>query len=79
MESGFRRNEKGEVIARNIITLFECLYNNELVFSADFNPAVSANPFLSFYTVATESGTLVFRWTDQDGVIWSETANIVVT
>ena len=79
MESGFRRNEKGEVIARNIITLFECLYNDELVFSADFNPAVSANPFLSFHTVATESGTFVFRWTDQDGVIWSETANILVT
>ena len=78
MESGFRRDEKGDVIERDIIILLECLYNDELVFSADFNPAVSANPFLSFHTVATETGILTFRWTDQDGVIWSETANLTV-
>ena len=78
MESGFRRDEKGDVVKRDIITLFECLYGDEVVFSADFNPAVSANPFLSFHTIATESSSVTFRWTDQDGVIWSETRNLTV-
>lgn len=78
MESGYRRDQKGDAIARDIITLFECLYNDELVFSADFHPAISANPFLSFHTIATESGTLTFRWTDQHGKVWSETADLTV-
>ena len=78
MESGFRRDERGGIIQRDIITLFECLYNGELVFSSEFNPGVSANPFLSFHIRATESGTLTFRWMDQDGVIWSESKTITV-
>ncbi|MEL6569149.1 MAG: thiosulfate oxidation carrier complex protein SoxZ, partial [Pseudomonadota bacterium] len=38
----------------------------------------SANPFLTFHTRATETGTLVFRWTDQDGQSWEDTAEIIV-
>lgn len=79
MESGFRRGPRGEVIARNIITHFECLYEGETVFEADFFPAVAANPFLTFYTRATQSGVLRFQWTDQNGEIWSDTARIEVT
>lgn len=78
MESGHRRNDKGETIPRDIITKFECLYNDELVFAADFFPAVAANPFLTFNTVATESGTLEFRWTDQKGTVWSDSRDITV-
>ena len=79
MESGYRRDQKGDTITRDIITSFECLYNDELIFSADFGPAIAANPFLSFYARATVSGTLLFRWTDQHGTIWSETAELTVT
>ena len=78
MESGYRRGSRGEVIPRDIITRFECSYNGEMVFYADFNAGVSANPFLTFYTMATESGTLTFTWTDQHGQSWSESANIIV-
>lgn len=78
MESGYRRDQKGEIIPRNIITHFECSYNGEIVFSADFKPAISANPFISFHTTATETGELVFRWKDQHGAVWSDTANIIV-
>ncbi len=79
MESGFRRGARGEVIPRNIITTFECLYGGETVFKADFFPTMAANPFLTFHTRATESGTLEFRWTDQNGESWSETAELTVT
>lgn len=79
MESGLRRGSRGEAIARDIITRFECVYDGETVFAADFFPAVSANPFLTFHTRATRSGTLRFTWTDQDGQAWEETAEITVT
>jgi len=78
MESGFRRGSRGEAIPRNIITRFECFYSQELVFSADFNPAIAANPILTFYTVATENGELEFRWTDQNGESWSDRKSIAV-
>lgn len=78
MESGFRRGASGEIIARDIIVAFECLYNGERVFGAKFFSAVSANPFLTFHTVAIESGTLEFRWTDQHGAVFSDVAALTV-
>ncbi len=78
MESGFRRGSRGEVIEQNIIVRFDCMYNDRLVFASDFHPSVSANPFLSFHTIARESGTLVFTWTDQHGESWSESTQIEI-
>ena len=78
MESGFRRDSRGEVIPRDIIVDFECLYSGERVFHADFFPAVSANPFISFHTLATESGTLEFRWVSQHGDIYSDSVELTV-
>ena len=78
MESGQRRDEMGRVIPRDIINRFVCLYNGEEVFGAEFFPAIAANPFLAFFTVATASGELVFRWTDDRGTTESEAASITV-
>ena len=78
MESGYRLNMRGQYIPRDIITLFECFFGDELVFSSDFHPGVAANPFLTFYARATTSGTFLFRWTDQNGNEWSDTADITV-
>lgn len=79
MESGFRRGSRGEAIPRNIITSFECRYNGDLVFSADFHPAIAANPILTFHTIAIENGILAFTWQDQNGESWSDEAPIEVT
>jgi sulfur-oxidizing protein SoxZ len=79
METGFRRDSLGQPIPRDILTRLVCTYNGEEVFRADLFPAVSANPYVSFFTVATESGELTFTWTDQDGRARSETARITVT
>ena len=57
METGFRPNDTGQLIPRNIIKEFVCTYNGAEVFRAELFPAISANPFISFTTVATESGT----------------------
>ncbi len=78
MESGQRKDKKGETIPRKIINKFVATYNGEEIFSADWHPAISANPYMAFHTVATESGTLEFTWTDDDGSVYSKTAKITV-
>ncbi len=78
MESGFRRTQLGDAIPRNIITSFVCTYNGEEIFSATLYPAISANPFITFHTIATESGTIEFKWTGDRGFAATETAKIVV-
>ena len=45
---------------------------------AERHPAVSANPFISFTTVATRSGTLTFTWIGDNGFEQTETAAIEV-
>jgi sulfur-oxidizing protein SoxZ len=79
METGFRRTNFGVPIPRNIITTFVCNYNGVEVFRAELYPSVSANPFIQFSTVATESGTLEFKWSGDNGFTASETARITVT
>ena len=79
MESGYRRDEKGEAITRNILTNFECLYNDDVIFSAEFHPGVSANPILTFYARVEESGSFFFRWTEQTGKVFEDSASLSVT
>jgi sulfur-oxidizing protein SoxZ len=67
MESGQRKDSKGAVIPRKILNKFTCTVNGKLVFSADFQPAVSANPYIQFKFKAMESGPVVLTWTDDDG------------
>jgi sulfur-oxidizing protein SoxZ len=78
METGYRIGATGQPIARDIIEDFVCTYNGEEVFRAKLYPAIAANPFISFFTVATESGTLTFSWTDQHGGTQVQTAAITV-
>jgi sulfur-oxidizing protein SoxZ len=79
MESGQRVNEVGKRVPRKIINRFVCSYNGVEVFAADWFPAVTANPYLSFHTVATESGTLTFTWVDDDGSVYTASAAIEVS
>ena len=78
METGFRHDNVGKAIPRNIITTFVARYNGEEIFRADLFPAIAANPFVSFHTVATESGTIAFHWEGDNGFAASETAEIIV-
>jgi sulfur-oxidizing protein SoxZ len=67
MENGRRKDKKtGKIIPRLIVNLFQCHYNDRLVFSSDLHAAVSANPFISFSCRADESGELVFSWRDDN-------------
>jgi sulfur-oxidizing protein SoxZ len=77
METGFRHTAAGEVVPRDIITGFTCRYNGVEIFRADLFPAIAANPFITFFTVATETGKFDFEWIGDKG--FSETASASIT
>ena len=79
METGFRPGPNGTMLPRNIIERLTCTFGGEEVFRADLSPAVSANPFLTFTTVVSETGTLALTWTGDNGFSQTETATITVT
>ena len=79
METGYRPGPSGRIVPRNIITRFECRYGGAVVFAADLFPAMAANPYLVFTTIATESGPITLTWTGDDGFAQTETVQIVVT
>ncbi len=79
METGYRPGPNGRLLPRDIIRHFVCTYGGTVVFEAELHPALSANPYLVFTTVATESGTIALTWTGDDGFAQTETAIIVVT
>jgi sulfur-oxidizing protein SoxZ len=78
METGYRPKGDGTFYPRDIIKTFVCMLNNEEIFRADLFPAMAANPFIAFTTIATESGSLVFSWTDDRGQTQVETAKLTV-
>lgn len=78
MESGQRRDSSGKVVPRKIINKFTASFNGKTFFEADWQPAISANPYQAFFFRATESGEFKFAWKDDDGKEYSSTSKIVV-
>ena len=78
METGYRHDNVGKPIPRDIITEFICKYNGEEIFRAELFPAIAANPFLTFFTVADETGTLNFEWSGDNGFTATQSVNITV-
>ena len=78
METGYRVGYNGALIPRDIIDTFVCAYNGVEVFRARMSSPIAANPFLTFTTVATESGTIAFRWTGDNGFSAEESVEIAV-
>ena len=79
METGFRFDNSGKPIPKNVVSQVVCRYNGDEVFRAELGSGVAANPYLQFYTVAEASGELVFEWVDDAGSRGSEKAHIEVT
>src|SRR5689334_21102303 len=78
METGYRLDSTGAKISRDIINRFVCTYNGEDVFRAELFTAITANPIIALSTIATESGELVFGWTDDKGQSQFEIRQIIV-
>ena len=78
METGFRRTQLGALVPRDIITRLVCTYNGIEVFRAELHPAIAANPFITFSTIAIESGTIAFTWSGDNGYAVTVSAAITV-
>ncbi len=79
METGFRAGTNGRIIPRNIIERVTATWNGAEIFRMDFSPAIAANPFVSFFAVATESGTIALRWTGDEGFVAEHQVAVTVT
>ncbi|MCW5772674.1 MAG: thiosulfate oxidation carrier complex protein SoxZ [Rhodospirillaceae bacterium] len=79
MEMGTRKGADGKVIPRKIIKQFVCTFNGKDLFKADWQPGISANPYMAFFAKVTESGTFDFAWHDDDGSIYKTSSKIEVS
>ena len=78
MEMGTRKDSAGKVIPRKIIKQFVCTFNGNDVFKSDWQPGISANPYMAFFAKVNESGTFEFAWHDDDGSVYKTTSKIEV-
>jgi len=73
METGLRKEEKsGLTIPAHYINRVVVEANGSTVFSADWTPSVSANPFLSISFDGAEGDTVKLTWHDTMGQSDSE-------
>jgi sulfur-oxidizing protein SoxZ len=78
MVTGLGKDSDGNPIPRQIINKFTCEFNGQPVYSADLEPAISANPFFEFNAKVNESGTFKFTWVDDNGSTYEAEQKITV-
>jgi sulfur-oxidizing protein SoxZ len=69
METGQRKDKKtGNKIPAHFIKEVVCEHNGKKVMTANWGPAVSKNPYLSFkFTGAAKGDTVKISWNDNNG------------
>jgi sulfur-oxidizing protein SoxZ len=78
METGFRYDNVGQTIAKNVIHTLVARYNGTEIFRAEMGSGIAANPYLEFHTIAAESGEIEFSWVDDAGERDAARASITV-
>jgi sulfur-oxidizing protein SoxZ len=77
METGQRKDSKGASIPAHFIQQVTATHNGKVVLSAQWGPAVSKNPFLSFKFAGGKPGEKVsVTWTDNKGEKRTDEATI---
>jgi sulfur-oxidizing protein SoxZ len=79
METGYRVDNMGQPVPRNILTQLIVTFNGAEIFRMQMRQGIAANPFLSIMLRATESGELVFTWTGDEGAVIVERKTLTVT
>jgi sulfur-oxidizing protein SoxZ len=79
MESGQRKDAAGKTIPRKIIRQFTASFNGKKFLDAEWHPAISANPYQSFYFKVQEPGEFRFVWKDDDGSEYVSSNKIALT
>ena len=68
METGQRKNEKGELVPAHYIQSVIATHNGKTVLDVQWSQAVSRNPFLGFRVKGAKAGDkITINWTDTAG------------
>ena len=78
METGLRKDANGAAVPRRIIKQFVAKFNGKEVMKADWHPAISANPYQSFFVRVPETGTFEFSWLDDNGSVYKSEHKVTV-
>lgn len=77
METGQRRDASGKVIPAWHIAEVSASLNGKVVFTAEWGPAVSKNPFLQFTVKGAKAGDKVsVTWKDNKGDTRTDEATV---
>ena len=79
MDSGFRVDDSGQKIPRNIIHTVKVLLNEQLILEADLGTAMTSPVYLAFpVQVPAGGGLLRVLWMDDSGQAGETTQRLVV-
>ena len=79
MHTGRAKDKKtGKKIPRKIINKFVASFDGQDVFTANFEPAVSANPYIAFPFKASKSGAFTFTWVEDGGAEFTASKKMTV-
>ena len=68
METGQRKNEKGDLVPLHFIQSVVATHNGKNVLDAQWSQAIARNPFLGFRVKGTKAGDkITVSWTDNKG------------
>ena len=68
METGQRKNEKGELVPAHYIQSVIATHNGKTVLDVQWSQTVSRNPFLGFRVKGAKAGDkITLKWTDTAG------------
>ena len=68
METGQRKDEKGQTLPMHFIQTFSVLHNGKLLIDGQLNTSVSKNPLLTFKARGIKAGDKIsVNWIDNNG------------
>ena len=67
METGYRRDLNGQSIPMHIVDRIVCRIGGREVFRAELGSGMAANPYIAFYAVAEQAGSVEVEWSDDRG------------
>lgn len=76
METGQRKNSKGEKIPAHYIQEVEVTANDKVVMQAEWGTAVSKNPYISFSYKGASGDKIKLTWKDNKGETDSKEAAV---
>jgi sulfur-oxidizing protein SoxZ len=75
METGLRKDDAGEIVPAHFIELVSFTHKERTILSAQWGPAVSRNPYLSFkFRGAAKGDKIIISWMDNLGERWTDDA-----